>query len=67
MLGAVSGGVLPAPCRGGTAAGIVHIADWHATFAFLAGVQINATGIACHNRWHLLNPMRGDTLTTLHA
>eukprot|EP00035_Acanthoeca_spectabilis_P004375 m.102768 g.102768 ORF g.102768 m.102768 type:complete len:689 (-) comp12550_c0_seq2:128-2194(-) len=44
VVGAVSGGALPASCDGGVADGLVHICDWHATFAHLAGVTINATG-----------------------
>ena len=33
----VGGGFLPAAMRGGTVDGLVHICDWHVTFAALAG------------------------------
>lgn len=37
-----SGGYLPASVRGTTQSGLIHIADWYATFASLAGVSAAA-------------------------
>ena len=44
VVGAVNGGFLPKSCHGEVADGFVHIADYHATFAGLAGVTIDETG-----------------------
>jgi hypothetical protein len=44
VVGAVNGGFLPKSCRGEVADGFIHIADWHATFAGLANVEIEETG-----------------------
>jgi len=44
VVGAAAGGALSTKCSGGVADGLIHICDWHATLAFLAGVTINATG-----------------------
>ena len=43
VVGAVNGGILPKACHGEVADGFIHIADWHATFAGLAGVTIDET------------------------
>ncbi|EGD79285.1 hypothetical protein PTSG_12912 [Salpingoeca rosetta] len=58
----VSGGLIPADQRGSNRTGIMHIADWYATFCALAGVDptdhraaaANLPPIDSHNMWPYL-------------
>ena len=52
----VSGGFLPAKRRGANSSALIHISDWYATFAFLAGVPAaddvpGVPGIDSVNAW----------------
>jgi len=75
----VNGGLLPAAQRGKSQDGLLHIADWHATFAELAGIdptagEPRAVAVGCRQRVALdfwphqqLRPPRVDLRPDSHT
>eukprot|EP00041_Stephanoeca_diplocostata_P021574 m.504162 g.504162 ORF g.504162 m.504162 type:complete len:330 (+) comp21856_c0_seq1:211-1200(+) len=68
-----SGGVIPPHMRGGRVSELMHICDWYATFAYLAGVDpVDHSAAAYHlppidsvNLWPTLSNNASSTRTTI--